>query len=188
MTGLLTGLGLAGAAGLNAYIPLMAVAALGRAGIIQLAAPYDEITKTWALVVIGVFLLVELVVDKIPGADHVNDVVQTIVRPAAGAVLFGASTGAVHSVPTWIPIVAGLAVAFSVHTTKAVTRPVVTASTLGVGAPIISVIEDVFSAATAFVAILLPYLVVVFLLALVAGLVVLWRARAKRKARAAPQA
>jgi len=180
VTALFTAFGLAGAAGLNAYIPLMTVAVLGRLGVIQLAAPYDEITKTWALIVIGLFLVVEVAVDKIPGIDHVNDIVQSFVRPAAGAVLFGASTGAIESIPAWVSIVCGLLIALSVHATKAAARPAVNATTLGVGAPVVSVIEDVVSTVTSITAVLLPYLVLLCLLAMVIGLVWLWRKKRVR--------
>ena len=53
----LSGLTLAAPAGLNAYIPLLAVA----------------------------LLVVEVVADKVPAVDHVNDVIQTVVRAAPAA-------------------------------------------------------------------------------------------------------
>ena len=70
----LTGLGLSAPAGLNAYIPLLVLG----------------VNEGWSwplLVALGVLLAVEVVVDKIAGADHVNDAVQTVVRPLAGAAL-----------------------------------------------------------------------------------------------------
>lgn len=181
MTAFFTAFGLAGAAGLNAYIPLMTIGLLGRFGVVHLAAPYDEITKPWVLALVGVLLLLELVVDKIPGVDHLNDVVQTLVRPAAGALLFAASTGAVESAPAWLGLTAGLLTAFSVHATKAVARPAVNVTTAGIAAPIVSLLEDILATVTSLVAVLLPYLVAVCLIAIAAGLFFLWR----RKRRAA---
>lgn len=153
---ILSGFGLSGCAGLNAYIPLLLVAALGRAGVIQLAAPFDVLSSTWALALLGVFLVVEVVVDKVPGADHVNDVVQTAVRPAAGALLFAAEAGVVRSVPAPVWLVAGLVTALGVHGVKAAARPAVTASTLGVGTPVVSLVEDVVALGGSLLAIFLP--------------------------------
>ena len=39
-------------------------------------------------------LAVEVVADKVPVVDHVNDVVQTVVRPTAGGLAFGAGSDA----------------------------------------------------------------------------------------------
>jgi hypothetical protein len=166
ITSLLTGLGLAGAAGLNAYIPLLGVALLGRAHVLALSPPFDVLTHPVAIGALVAFLALEIVVDKVPGADHVNDVVQTFVRPAAGALLFLGGSGAAGQVPPLVLLVAGLVTAFGVHATKAAVRPAVNVATLGTGAPVVSIVEDVISAVTTVVAVLVPVLVVLFLAAL----------------------
>lgn len=181
LAGILGAFGLSGAAGLNAYIPLMLVAVLGRTGAVTLAAPFDVLTHTWALLTIGLLLVVEIVVDKVPGADHVNDIVQTFVRPAAGAVLFAASAGVLTDAHPAIPLVAGLVVALGVHATKAAARPVVNATTLGVGAPAVSAVEDAVSLSTSLAAIFLPVVVLVFALIFAVGIVWVWRRRRRAK-------
>src|SRR5688572_27120204 len=96
---LLTGLGLALPAGLNAYIPLLAVAIADRyTGLIELNSPYDTLSSPAVMIVLAVLLTIEVLADKIPVVDHVNDLIQSAIRPAAGAVLLMASTDAVHSV------------------------------------------------------------------------------------------
>lgn len=160
---LLTGLGLAGAAGLNAYIPLLGVAVLGRMHVITLAPPFDVLTHPVAIGALVMLLALELVVDKVPAADHVNDLVQTFVRPAAGAVLFLGGSGAAARVPPLVLLVAGLVTAFGVHATKAAVRPAVNVTTLGLGTPVVSLIEDLVSAITTLVAVLVPVLVVLLL-------------------------
>lgn len=179
VTTLLTGLGLAGAAGLNAYIPLLGVGLLARAHVLALSPPFDVLTHPVAIGVLVLLLALEVVVDKVPGADHVNDVVQTFVRPAAGAVLFLGGSGAAGHVPPLVLLVAGLVTAFGVHATKAAVRPAVNVATLGVGTPVVSLIEDVLSALTTLVAVLVPVLVVLLLAALLwVGLRVARRRRA----------
>ena len=164
LTSLLTGLGLAGAAGLNAYVPLLGVALLGRAHLLTLSTPFDLLMHPVAIGVLVLLLALEVVVDKVPGADHVNDVVQTFIRPAAGALLFLGGSGASGQVPPLVLLIAGLITAFGVHATKAAVRPAVNVSTLGVGAPVVSLVEDLVSAVTTVVAVLLPVLVVLLLL------------------------
>jgi len=165
LTSLLTGLGLAGAAGLNAYVPLLGVALLGRAHLLTLSSPLDTLMHPVVIGVLVLLLALEVVVDKVPGADHVNDVAQTFVRPAAGAVLFLGGSGAAGHVPPLVLLMAGLVTAFGVHATKAAVRPAVNVATLGVGAPVVSLVEDVISAVTTVVAVLLPLLVVLLLAA-----------------------
>jgi hypothetical protein len=75
----------------------------------------------------------------------------------------------------------GIAAAGSIHAVKATARPVITATTGGLGNPIISVIEDVASVALTLLAILVPILTVVFLLVAV-WLVLRWVRRRKAPA------
>jgi len=171
----LSAFGLSGAAGLNAFIPLLAVAVLGRTGVLHLAAPYDVLTTTWAIALIAVFLVIEIVVDKIPVADHANDVVQTFIRPATGALLFAAETGMITDVHPGIALALGLVTALGVHGTKAAVRPVVNATTAGFGAPVVSAIEDGISVVTTALAIFLPIVMVVFLAIVIFFVVRLFR-------------
>lgn len=182
MTAVITGLGLAGAAGLNAYVPLLVVGLLGRTGVLHLSAPYDSLSDTPVLIVLGVLFAIEFLADKVPGVDSVNDVVQTVVRPAAGAVLMAGSLGIGTDLPPWVGVVAGIITAGGIHATKAAARPVVNVSTAGVGGPVVSLVEDAVSLAASLLAVLAPLLLVVF----VAGLV-WWLRRAwikRREARA----
>ncbi len=182
---LLTGLGLAMPAGLNAYIPLLAVALADRYfGLLHLAAPYDVISSPAGIAVITLLLVVELLADKVPLVDHVNDLINSVVRPSAGAVLVMASTGAVDSINPILAMVLGLTVAGSVHTVKASIRPTVTATTGGVGNPIVSAVEDGVAIGLSVVALLAPILIVGVLIALTIMLISLWRRRRRRQRRA----
>ena len=87
-TAILTGIGLAAPAGLNAYIPLLALALADRATTqVTLHAPYDVLSSNIGIAILIVLLTIEIAVDKIPGVDHVNDIIQSFVRPAAGAIV-----------------------------------------------------------------------------------------------------
>jgi hypothetical protein len=85
MTGILAAFGLAAATGLNAYLPLLIVGLLARhTTLIALKAPWNALANPLVLVILAVLLAVEMTVNKIPAVDSVNDVIQTLFRPAAG--------------------------------------------------------------------------------------------------------
>lgn len=159
VTQLLTGFGLAGSAGLNAYVPLLAISLLGRFGVITLRGPFEILTHPVVIGVTVLLLLVELLVDKIPAVDHVNDVIHTFIRPAAGALVFAAGSGAISDVP---PLAAGLVTAFSVHATKAIARPVVHTATLGTGGPVVSLAEDLAAVVGSLLAVFAPVMGLAF--------------------------
>jgi hypothetical protein len=178
---LLTGLGLAMPAGLNAYIPLLAVALADRYfGLLHLAAPYDAISSPAGILVITILLIIETLADKIPLVDHVNDLINSVIRPSAGAVLVMASTGTVDSINPILAMVLGLIVAGSVHAVKASIRPTVTATTGGIGNPIVSAAEDGVAIALTVVALLAPILIAGVLIALILLLAKLLRSRRRR--------
>ena len=133
------------------------------------------------LATLTVLLLIEEVVDKIPGADHVNDIVQSLVRPASGAVLFAAGSEEAFGDHTWLALLVGFIAALCVHGTKAAGRGVINVSTGGIGAPVASVIEDVLSLAGAIIAIVAPILVIVFIAGFVWVSVVIVRKRRERR-------
>ncbi len=165
-------------AGLNAYIPLLAVALADRyTGLIQLAAPYDVISSPVVIAVIGILLGIELLADKIPIVDHVNDLIQSAIRPTAGAVLLMASTASVESINPIVAMILGLLVAGGIHTTKTTFRPVVTATTAGVGNPIVSAFEDGFAIVVTVIALIAPILIAVVLIMVLSLVVILFRRR-----------
>jgi hypothetical protein len=144
------------------------------------------------LTILAVLLAVEVVADKIPALDSVNDVVQTVVRPTAGGIVFGAGTaaqtaavtdpGAFVSSGQWIPIAIGVVVALAMHLTKTAVRPVANVATAGVAAPVLSIVEDFASISLVFVAILLPVLVLVVVALIAWSAVKLIRSRRRRPA------
>lgn len=196
MLELLTGTGLALAAGLNAWIPLVILGALDRfTGLVELPPGWAWLSNEWVLLILVVLLVVEFVADKVPGLDSMNDIVQTVVRPTAGGLAFGsgidATTVAVTDPATffasnqWVPIAIGAVLALLVHLAKAGARPVVNAATGGVGAPVASMAEDAGSIALAFAAILAPVLVVIGIVIFTVLVVAFVRRRRARRARAA---
>jgi len=168
ISGLSAAFGLSGSAGLNAYIPLLLVALAARFPmsdpLIKLQPPFDLLGNWWAIGVIAVLLIIEIVADKIPAVDSVNDAIQTFIRPAAGAILFAGSADVITDVHPILALGAGLIVAGGVHATKAAARPVVTVTTAGVGNPVVSTLEDIIAFVLSVLSILLPVIAAILLL------------------------
>jgi Domain of unknown function (DUF4126) len=194
MLATLTGLGLSAAAGLNAYIPLLLVGLVARhTDVVTLPPDFAWIENEWVLGAVAVLLLAEVVLDKVAVVDHVNDAVQTFVRPAVGGVIFAATAAAqqVDASPwmrerPWVGWLAGVVVAGLVHAGKAGVRPVVNTTTLGVGTPVVSAAEDATSLGLTLIALFAPLLVVVGLLLIALGLVLGARRLRRRRQRPVP--
>ena len=85
---LLGALGLSGAAGLNAWMPLLIVAIAGRSGAIDLSDPYEQLTTNTALVIVSVGFVVDFIGDEIPAVDHALHAIGNAIHPAAGDPFF----------------------------------------------------------------------------------------------------
>ena len=162
--GIFSAFGLSASAGLNAYIPLLVVALMARfTPYIKLNPPYDVLTNWWIIGLLIVLTIIEFVVDKIPAIDHINDfVVQTFVRPAAGALVFAASTNVITDIHPVLAMALGLLMAGSVHAVKSVViRPAVGVATAGVGNVPVSVAEDITSTSLSILSIMVPIAVTI---------------------------
>ncbi len=165
---ILAAFGLSASAGLNAYIPLLVVSLLGRfTELINLAEPWDALESWWIIGLLVVLSLIEFFADKVPAVNHINDIVQTFVRPTAGAILFAASANVITDIHPILSIAAGLLIAGSVHVVKSVAvRPAITATTGGAANVPVSVLEDVVSTVLSVLSIVLPIVVGIALLIL----------------------
>jgi hypothetical protein len=182
-TSVFSAFGLASAAGLNAYLPLLVVALTARfTDLIQLNEPWDVLTSWWVIAILAVLLVIEMTVDKVPAIDTANDVINTAIRPVAGAILFAAGSGAVGEVHPVLAVICGLLVAGGVHAVKATARPAVTATTGGFGNWLVSLSEDIVAFVTTVMAILVPILLVLLMALFLLSLAWWWSKRRTRHA------
>lgn len=167
LLGIFSAFGLSASAGLNAYIPLLVVALMAKyTNLIHLSPPWDALTSGWIIGLLFILLLIEFFVDKIPVVHHVNDVIQTFIRPAAGAIVFAASTNIVSGISPIAALAFGLVMAGSIHVTKsAVIRPAVGVASGGTANVPVSMAEDVTSTAVSVASILAPLAVFLLLIA-----------------------
>lgn len=193
MLELLTGAGLAVSAGLNAYIPLLVLGLAGRfIDGVSLPGGWTWLSNEWVLGIIAVLLVIEIVADKIPAVDSINDWVQSLVRPAAGGIVFGggalSETVAVQDPAAfvesgaWVPIAIGVGIALVVHLAKALVRVAANTLSAGAAAPALSTVEDITAVGLSLLALVLPLVVALVIVALIVTVVVvLRRARARRR-------
>ena len=195
MLAALTGMGLSAAAGLNAYIPFLVVALIARfTDYITLPVGYEWMASSWAIGIGAALLLAEVVLDKIPAVDTINDTIQTFIRPSMGGLIFAATTAAAQldnstwmQQNPWVSVVLGVLISGLVHTGKMAARPVINLGTVGTGAPVVSTVEDVSSLGLSLIALIAPLLVIVALALLAWVLIWMWlRVRRWRRTRRDP--
>lgn len=165
VTNTLTGLLLAAAAGLNAFIPMLGLALADRfTSYVDLTQPYNIISSTAGIGILLFLVTVEIVADKVPRADHINDLINSPIRPAAGMFLMMAAvsgSGEIHEV---VAMFIGLIVAGAVHAFKAINRTRITAATNGLANPMVSLVEDSIAGLTTLFAIVLPWVGLAFVI------------------------
>lgn len=174
MLEIITGVVLAASTGLNAYIPLLGLGLLSRfTEWVSLPSGWSWIENDWSLGILAVLLAFEILVDKVPALDSVNDVLQTLIRPASGGMVFAAGAGSetvavsdpaafVDSADIW-PVVLGAAVALVPHALKALARPILNVLTAGAGAAVASTFEDIGAVVLTVLAVIAPLVALVVL-------------------------
>ena len=181
LLGVFTAFGLSASAGLNAYIPLLVIGVIAHyTDWLTLHSPWDLLANPWILIVLGILVIIEMLADKVPAVNHINDAIQTFIRPAAGAIAFAASANVVTNIHPVLALIAGLLVAGSVHAVKAgAVRPMVTATTGGAGNVPVSIAEDILSTVLSVLAIVIPVLVAI--LVVVGITLVIWWIQNRRE-------
>lgn len=170
---LASSLGLATAAGLNAYLPLLTIGIFARLGLIQLAAPFDLLTHPLVLLIIAALAVFDFIGDKVPAVDSALHAAGLIISPIAGAILALAAQGDVAQVHPVLVAGAGLIAAGGTHLFRSAARPVVTTATAGTANPVVSLAEDGAAVVLSVLAILMPALAAILAVILA---VVLFRA------------
>lgn len=171
---LLAALGLSSAAGLRAYLPLFAVGVassvtspIDNTSFIPLQSNFAALSSPPVLIILFLLAIAEFAVDKLPIIDHLSDLVHTIIRPVSGAVIMAGTANTLSDHNQALAALLGGALAFAFHGVKATTRPAVSATTAGIGNPIVSLIEDILVLAAVAALIFLPVIGFVAVIALI---------------------
>ncbi|MGZ5290489.1 MAG: DUF4126 domain-containing protein [Actinomycetota bacterium] len=175
VTAYFTALGLSTAAGLNAYIPLLAVGLFDRyTDMITLPAPFDHLADPFVLAIVAVIGALDFVGDKFPVVDHVLHAAGTGVAPIVGGILALATARMVDLSPGAI-VVLGVVAALATHLARTAARPVSTVTTGGAATPIVSLGEDGVSGTLSITAVVAPVVAALLAAGVLVVAVLLWR-------------
>ncbi|HEV2529755.1 MAG TPA: DUF4126 domain-containing protein [Thermomicrobiales bacterium] len=173
---LMTGIGLSASSGLNAFLPLLIIGLIDRIRDGEvLSDPYEFLSSMPGIVVLLALVTIELLVDKSP-FYRMNDVIQGVLRPASGALAFMAGTSETD-LNTVVALIAGLVIAGIVHVAKGGFRLRLDPRIRKTIIPMISLIEDIYVATLAPIALLVPEAVPVVILPLIGAII--WTLRRK---------
>jgi len=169
------GIAIAAACGLRAFLPLLLVGLAARTGVISLGASADWLSSDLALWTLGAAAVIEIVGDKIPVIDHALDAIGLVVRPVAGGL---GAYAALAQWPSPLPLVFALVAgsgALGVQALKAKTRVGSTLLTAGAGNPVLSFAEDVGAFGLTTLAIVVPALALLLVVAGAVAMRAIWR-------------
>ncbi|UDY34679.1 DUF4126 domain-containing protein [Dermatobacter hominis] len=187
-TNLLGAFGLGAASGLNPWIPLLGLGVAQRTGIVELSSNFDWLGATATLAVLGGLFVLDLIGDKVAAIDSVLHVVGLVVAPVSGAIVFSAQENLLSGTHPVLAGGVGLVLGGTVQAARGTLRPAVTATTGGLGNPVVSAIEDVVSTVLTVLAVLVPVLAFLVLVGLVVWAVVLFRRwRLRRRSAGSPR-
>jgi hypothetical protein len=173
-------MGLALASGVNTYLPLFAMALFARfSHLVHVSSHFQWLISDEALVILGLLAACEILAQKFPALDNVWDFVHTLLRPLAGALAAGATLSSDRTFELMLTMFVGGTLATAAHSAKSTLRLLSTSKTLGLGNPILSLVEDVGVIAGTLAAVYAPWLmmVVVLAFALVFALFAPWLVR-----------
>lgn len=176
----LSGIAIAAACGLRAFLPLLLLGLAGRFELIPLKSDVAWLSGNHALIALALATALEIAADKIPVVDHALDTVSTVIRPAAG--WLGAYAVLASWPAPWSQIAAVVlgSTALGVHSIKSGLRLGSSAATLGTANPLLSFAEDGLAVGLVAAAVLAPILVL--------GLAAIWLLRRGTRKRARAKA
>ncbi|PZN98441.1 MAG: DUF4126 domain-containing protein [Alphaproteobacteria bacterium] len=158
----LLGLGLASATGLRTFLPLLMLALAAKFEMfgIRLNDQMDWLGSWPAISALAVAAVAEFAGDKIPAVDHALNAAGYVTRPIAGAVAAGSVFWGVDPATAAVAgIIVGAPTALAFNAAQTGVRVGSTATTGGLGNPIVSLIEDVLAVLTVIVAFLAPVII-----------------------------
>jgi len=175
VTGYFTALGLSTAAGLNAYIPLLAVGLFSRyTDLIDLPAPWDHLGDPLALGIVTLVGLADFIGDKVPVIDHGLHLLGMAVAPIVGGILALATADAIDIEPGFA-VVLGVAAALATQLGRTAARPAATVTTAGAGNSVVSLGEDGASGTLSVTSVLWPVVAAILAVIVLVAAFLLWR-------------
>ena len=162
---LAVGLGLAAACGFRVFVPMLVMSIAAQTGHLELGAGFEWIGTTPALAIFGAATVLEILGYYIPWVDNLLDSIATPAAIVAGTIVTASATADLSPVLQWsLAVIAGGGVAGTVQIGTSLTRATSTATTGGIGNPVVATGELIGSTLLAVLAILAPIIGIVLVL------------------------
>lgn len=162
------GLGLAAACGFRIFVPLLVMSVAARTGHLSLASSFDWIGSTPALIAFASATALEIGAYYVPWVDNLLDAIATPTAVVAGMVVTGSQVAEFDPWIHWtLSVIGGGGAAGTVQGLTVLTRQVSSFATAGFGNPVVSTVEAGASLVLALMAIVVPFLAVLALVAVV---------------------
>jgi Kef-type K+ transport system membrane component KefB len=162
------GIGLAASVGFRVFLPLFALSFASYFNIWQLNENWEWIGGITALIILGVATIVEIFAYYIPYVDNLLDSIAVPLATIAGTAVMVSTVADLSPEITWaLAIIAGGGTAAAISGASGATRLASTASTAGVGNPIVSTVETGTSVMMTIASIFVPILGFVLVLIVV---------------------
>lgn len=168
---ILIGLGLSAACGYRVFVPFLVLSIAAMTGHVTLAQGFQWIGTPYALTAFAVATALEVVAYYVPWVDNLMDAAATPAAVVAGILITASVVGDVSPFLRWsLAVIAGGGVAGAIQAATVVVRGTSSATTGGLGNPVVATGELGGSIVTSILAVLVPIaavLLVVLLLVLI---------------------
>ncbi len=183
--GLALGIGLSAACGFRVFVPLLIMSFLNRSGFLSVAAGFEWLGSSPALLTFAVATVLEILAFYIPWIDNALDAIATPIAVIAGTVVTASVIVGLDPWLQWtLAVIAGGGTAGLIQTGTTILRGMSSLATGGLGNFLVSTGELIGSITTSLLAILFPVIAV----ALVVAVLILIFNRGSRRVNAAPPA
>ena len=176
------GIGLSASVGFRVFVPLFAL---------SLACYFDvwELNESWqwlgsgsALVILGVATIIEIFAYFIPFIDNLLDTISIPLATIAGTAVMVATVAHLSPEVTWaLAIIAGGGTAAAISSSTSSTRLASSATTAGIGNPVIATTETASAITLSSIAVFLPYIALVFVILILIFIIFIYKKIFKRK-------
>jgi hypothetical protein len=162
------GIGLAAATGLRVFLPLLLLGGAARMGFLPLTGGFEWLESGWGLTALGVATILEVSAYYVPWIDNLLDLLSAPLAVTAGILATAAVMTDLPPALRWaIAIIAGGGTAGIVQGLTSVVRLKSSVTTAGAGNPVLATLELMGALITSIVAMTLPLVAILIVIAVI---------------------
>jgi hypothetical protein len=159
------GIGLAASAGFRVFVPLFVLSLAANNEWIPVNESWHWIGETPSLIALGIAMVVEILAYFIPFVDNLLDTIAVPLAAIAGTAVMASTLVDLSPLFTWgLAIIAGGGTAAAINSVTVATRLTSSATTGGMGNPIVSSVETGTATLMSFASIFIPIIAFVLVL------------------------